>query len=231
LDLREGLTSGRGLEKEGPRLKSLNLLHLTARAAWRSWLRKNHKRETEVWLVYAKRLSGEPRVEYEDAVEEALCFGWIDSLVRRIDDRRYAQKFTPRREKSKWSASNLRRIANLRRQGRLTSAAVLPPPELLLPYEQPNGTRRPAGKPGRSGAVAPPPPARPQPTSMPALSPRLRRMLREHERAWENFSRLAPSHRRNYIAWIMSAKREETRDRRLAEAIGLLERGEKLGMK
>ncbi len=104
--------------------------HPTTRAAWRAWLAANYDRETEIWLVYNKRHTGGPRVEYDDAVEEALCFGWIDSIVRTIDADRYAQKFTPRRAKSKWSELNKRRFAKMVAEGKMTAAGLArSPPE------------------------------------------------------------------------------------------------------
>lgn len=109
----------------------MTLLHPTTRADWRSWLAAHHDRETEIWLVYNKRHTGEPRVEYDDAVEEALCFGWIDSVVRTIDENRYAQKLTPRKAKSKWFPSNRERFARMVREGKMAPAgmAKAPPPE------------------------------------------------------------------------------------------------------
>src|SRR5882672_2504259 len=95
-------------------------LHVTSRDEWRAWLKKHHASETEVWLIYSKRNSGQPRIPYDHAVEEALCFGWIDSLVKRIDDEKFAQKFTPRRDCTKWSALNKRRVRKLIREGRMT---------------------------------------------------------------------------------------------------------------
>ena len=99
-------------------------LHVTSRAAWRAWLERNHRRKTEVWLVFFKAHTGKPRVEYDDAVEEALCFGWVDSLVKRLDEERYAQKFTPRKAGSRWSPSNRTRVAKLVREGRMTPAGL-----------------------------------------------------------------------------------------------------------
>ena len=78
------------------------------RADWRSWLQANHAGTPEVWLVYFKKNTGKPSVTYRESVEEALCFGWIDGLKRRVDDERYAHRFTPRRPKSKWSPLNIR---------------------------------------------------------------------------------------------------------------------------
>jgi uncharacterized protein YdeI (YjbR/CyaY-like superfamily) len=188
----------------------MTLLHPTTRADWRSWLAANHDRETEIWLVYNKRHTGEPRVEYDDAVEEALCFGWIDSIVRTIDADRYAQKFTPRKAKSKWSASNRERFARMVREGKMTPAgmAKAPPPE-----EDPVAEMAPAKRAGD------------------AVPGYIEEALRANGAAWTNFSNLAPSYRRLYVGWVEDAKKEETRRKRLAEAVRLLEQGKKLGLK
>jgi hypothetical protein len=92
-------------------------LYVTSREEWRAWLAKHYQSETEVWLIYYKKHSGQPRISYDHAVEEALCFGWIDSIVKRIDDEKFAQKFTPRRDGAKWSALNKRRLRKLIREG------------------------------------------------------------------------------------------------------------------
>ena len=81
-------------------------LHVTNREDWRAWLKKHYKTEKEIWLVYYKKATGKPRIEYNDAVEEALCFGWIDSKIHPIDDDFYMQVFTPRKPKSAWSTLN-----------------------------------------------------------------------------------------------------------------------------
>ncbi|MEP6615849.1 MAG: YdeI/OmpD-associated family protein [Ginsengibacter sp.] len=91
----------------------LKLFYARNRKAWRQWLQKNHAKETGVWLVYYKKNSGKSRVPYDDAVEEALCFGWIDSIMHPIDEVKYKQKFTPRKLKSVWSALNKKRILKL----------------------------------------------------------------------------------------------------------------------
>jgi uncharacterized protein YdeI (YjbR/CyaY-like superfamily) len=92
------------------------LLYVTTREEWRAWLNNHHATETEIWLVYYKKHSAKPRIPYDHAVEEALCFGWIDSLVKKIDDQRYVQKFTPRRDHTKWSPLNKQRMRLLIRQ-------------------------------------------------------------------------------------------------------------------
>jgi uncharacterized protein YdeI (YjbR/CyaY-like superfamily) len=183
----------------------MNLLHVTTREDWRAWLAGHYATETEVWLVFAKQHTGKPRVSYDAAVEEALCYGWIDSIVRRLDDDHYAQKFTPRKDRTNWSAANLERLRHLMAEGKMTEAglAVLHPDPGYRPPE-------------RSGPEAP---------------PFLEEALKQNPTAWENFQRLAPSHRKNYVRWITEAKKEETRQRRLQEAIRKLEADEKLGIK
>jgi uncharacterized protein YdeI (YjbR/CyaY-like superfamily) len=183
----------------------MKLLHVTTREDWRAWLAGHHATETEVWLVYAKQHTGKPRVSYDAAVEEALCYGWIDSIVRRLDDDHYAQKFTPRKDRTNWSASNLERLRHLLAEGKMTEAglAVLHPDPSYQPAE-------------RSGPEAP---------------PFLEEALKQSPAAWESFQRLAPSHRKNYVRWITEAKKDETRQRRLQEAIRKLEADEKLGIK
>ncbi len=185
--------------------REMKTLDVRTRAKWRKWLEKHHDSATEIWLVFHKQHTGVSCVSYDDAVEEAICFGWIDSLARRLDDALYAQKFTPRKANSKWSTANRRRYRDLKKRGLLASAGL---------------DRAPTG---RSGDAP-----RPSATKLPAY---LEKALRADESAWRFFEQLAPSYRRAYIGWIDSAKREETRARRISEAISLLAAGKKLGMK
>jgi uncharacterized protein YdeI (YjbR/CyaY-like superfamily) len=182
-----------------------NTLHLKTRHAWRKWLQEHQGSVREVWLVFAKRHTGLGSLSYDDAVEEAICFGWIDSLVRGLDEDRYARKFTPRKADSRWSTANRRRYADLKSRGLLAAAGL---------------SRAPTG---RSGDA-------PRP-SVSRLPPYLEQALKANPLAREHFGLLAPSCRRAYIGWIDSAKRNATRDRRLREALDLLEKGEKLGLK
>jgi uncharacterized protein YdeI (YjbR/CyaY-like superfamily) len=94
-------------------------IYVTDRTAWRKWLTENYSKEKEVWLIYPKKASGKPRIPYNDAVEEALCFGWIDSRVKGIDENSYAQRFSPRNPKSKYSQANKERLRELVRRGML----------------------------------------------------------------------------------------------------------------
>src|SRR4051794_22783456 len=95
-----------------------------SRAAWRAWLKKHHATSRGVWLVYAKKHTGIPSLTYAEAVEEALCFGWIDSLIHPIDDSLYKQIFTPRKTKSAWSALNRKRVERLIEAGLMTAAGL-----------------------------------------------------------------------------------------------------------
>ena len=97
-------------------------IYVTDRNAWRTWLEENYDKEKEVWLIFPKKASGKPRIPYNDAVEEALCFGWIDSRVKRIDENSYAQRFTPRNPKSTYSQANIERLRELVRLGKVLPA-------------------------------------------------------------------------------------------------------------
>jgi len=185
--------------------KTLESLDVRTRQHWRRWLREHHASSRGIWLVFHKLRTGVPGLTYDDVVEEALCFGWIDSILRRLDEDRYARKFTPRKAGSRWSSANRRRYAALEARGLLAAP----------------GRRRPPT--ARSGDAP-----RPSVTELPAY---LERALRRNRRAWQHFTSLAPSYRRAFIGWIDSARREETRKRRLQEALGILAAGGRLGMK
>lgn len=186
------------------------LLYFKDRSEWRKWLEKNHEIFHEVWLIYYKKHTGKPRIPYDDAVEEALCYGWIDSTVKRIDEKKYCQKYTPRRKGSIWSDLNKKRVKKLSGLG--------------LIQESGKKKIREAKKSGMWDREYP---------SMvrPEYSPELSEALDKDPAAKENYNKLAPSKRKMYIAWIASAKKMETRIKRTSEAINLLRKGKELGMK
>jgi uncharacterized protein YdeI (YjbR/CyaY-like superfamily) len=177
----------------------METLYLKKRAEWRAWLQKNAKSSPGIWLIYYKKASGKPRVAYEDAVEEALCFGWIDGKIKRLDDDRYAQSFTPRKAGSRWSALNIKRATKLIEEGRMTAAG------------------RAAFNPERK--------VKSLPTEFPA---ELEKQFRAHTDAWENFQRFPPYYRRMTTGWVASAKKEETQSKRLRDLVEFSARNEKI---
>ncbi len=181
------------------------------RAEWRDWLGKNHGRSEGIWLVFYKKHTGKPTVKYNEAVEEALCFGWIDSIIKRIDADTYAQKFTPRRTSSKWSQTNIERAKRMMESARMTDAGMKKFGQVL------EGKIRPEKK-------------RPIIKDL-SVPPAFAKALKEHPQACDYFEGLAESRRRPFLLWITLAKKEETRARRIQEAIRLLRQGKKLGLK
>jgi len=183
---------------------AIETVEVRTRGQWRRWLEKHHDTVSQIWLVFSKRHTGVKCLSYEDAVEEALCYGWVDSIIRRLDEAQYARKFTPRTAGSRWSTANRRRYERLKLQGLLAAPGL---------------NRAPTNR-----NYAP----RRSITDLPAY---IETAFRANPSAWEHFEQLAPSYRRAYIGWIDLAKRVETKERRLREALGLLAAGEKLGMK
>jgi uncharacterized protein YdeI (YjbR/CyaY-like superfamily) len=183
--------------------KPIETLEVGSREEWRKWLEGHYDSTSEIWLVFYKRHTGVATMSYDDAVEEAICFGWIDSIVRRLDENRYARKFTPRRADSKWSTINRRRYRSLKARGLL---------------EEPGLRRAPTGRSGDAPKVS-------------ALPAYIKDRLKSVPGAWEFFQGLAPSYQRAYVAWIESAKREATKEKRLREAAASLAAGKKLGLK
>jgi uncharacterized protein YdeI (YjbR/CyaY-like superfamily) len=189
----------------------MSLLYISNRQAWRNWLIKNYDKVKEVWLVYYKQHTQKPSIPYDDSVEEALCFGWIDSIIKRIDDEKYARKFTPRTNTLKWSEENKERVRKLIKQGRMTKIGLSKIDQVMLNKKE--ETFRDKLK---------------KNLVIPQI---IKKGLMADRKAWDNFNKLAPSHKRNYIGWIISAKKEETRSKRVKEAIGLLTQNETLGLK
>lgn len=247
-------------------------LYVTNRDEWRAWLTANHQSAIEVWLIFYKKHTGRPRISYDHAVEEALCFGWIDSIVKTMDDDRFAQRFTPRRDASRWSALNKRRVQKLIREGRMTEAgltkvdsatrsgkprakssaedtdiprvvkqALMANAKAWKNFQSLTSSRRAAylrlitdakKEDTRERRIREVISRLEQNTGDPDDVPRfVKQALKANAKAWENFQNLAPSYRRHYVGWIMHAKQEETRERRLREAVGLLEQNKKLGLK
>ena len=164
------------------------------RAEWRNWLKRNHDKASEIWILAFKKHTGKQYLDYQDALEEALCYGWIDSRMRRIDDEKHMWRFAPRKPNSIWSLSNRRRVERLMEEGRMTAHG-------MATVE--------AGR--RSGkwdeAIAPSKP--------PRIPKELKDALVKDRLAWKNFQAFARSYRTTYIYWVLTAKRDETRKKRI----------------
>lgn len=181
-------------------------------ADWRAWLERNHAREKEIWLVYYKRAAGKASVTHEEALDEALCYGWIDSIVSRLDSERYMQKWTPRKADSVWSAANKARIEKLAAEGRLAA-----PGKAKVAAARRNGSWNKLSDIDQIG--------RP-----PEIPKDIRAALAENPAVREIFDRLAPSQKKLWAWWIISAKRPETRTRRIAETLKGVAAGRRPGM-
>ena len=183
---------------------NLSTLDIRTRAAWRRWLAKHHGSSPGIWLVRHKQHSGVTSMPYEDCVREALCFGWIDSLVKRVDDDRYAIKVTPRTATSKWSDINRKRWKHLK------AAGLLAPPGVSAAPTANRYAPRPA---------------------VPELPAYIANAFKANPGAWQHFQALARTYRRDFVVWIHTAKQPETRQRRIRESLQRLSAGEKLGLK
>jgi len=171
---------------------------------WRTWLVRHHRSSPGVWLVFYKDHTGVRSISYEHSVREALCFGWVDSLIKRLDNDRYARKFTPRKPTSKWSDNNRKRWAELQAAGLLTAAG-----QAAAPTDNRYGSRR----------------------AVPTLPVYIAEALKKSPKAWASFQELAPTDRRRFVTWIHMAKRPETRQNHIHQSIALLEAKQRLGLK
>lgn len=173
-------------------------------AAFRAWLEEHHGTSRELLVGFHKRGSGTPSITWPEAVDEALCFGWIDGIRRSIDGTSYTIRFTPRQRRSTWSAVNIERAKELERLGRMRPAgraafeARADDRSAIYSYEQRRNAK---------------------------LDPGQERQFRADKRAWEFFEAQAPSYRKAATWWVVSAKRDETKARRLASLIDHSARG------
>lgn len=176
---------------------------------WRKWLEKHHDKEDEIWLVFLKKHTGKRAISYSEAVEEALCFGWIDGIAKRIDEDKYAQRFTPRKNNLNWSELNKSRVKKLIENGKMTDAGLK---KVTFSLDE-------APKKEEIKRITPDVPGK------------LQEALDKNKIASDYFNSLAPSYRKMFLLWINSAKREETKLKRIDEAINLLTQNKKLGLK
>ena len=168
-----------------------------SRAEWRAWLEAHHATEAGVWLIYYKQHSSQPRVEYDEAVEEALCFGWIDSRPNTLDDERYMQLFTPRKAKSPWSKSNKERVEKLIAQGRMATAGLA-----AIEAAKRNGSWN------AYDAI-----------ENLSVAEDFSAALAANPAALKNFEAFSNSTKKQILWYIESAKRSETRARRISQIV------------
>jgi uncharacterized protein YdeI (YjbR/CyaY-like superfamily) len=176
-----------------------NSIHPESRAAWRAWLEQNHTRKEGIWLISFKKATGKPRVEYDDAVEEALCFGWIDSKGNKLDEERTMLWFAPRKPRTGWSAPNKQRVEALIADGRMAPAGL---------------AKIEAAKQDGSWSAL---------DAVEALEipPDLKQALAANPAAQQYFDAFPRSAKRAILVWIISAKKPETRANRISETVRL----------
>ena len=176
----------------------METLYFKTPAEFRAWLAKHHATATEVGVVVHRQDSGKPSMTWSDAVDVALCYGWIDSIARRLDETSRVQRFTPRKPKSNWSAVNIKKVGDLTARG------------LMKPAGLAAFARRTEA---RSGVYSY------ENRHLAALDPEREKKFRAAKAAWEFFSKQPPSYRQTAIYRVMNAKRDETRTNRLARLI------------
>ena len=175
-----------------------DVTHFESAAAFRAWLEEHHADVDELWVGFWKKATGRPSLTWEESVDEALCFGWIDGIRRRVDDEAYTIRFTPRRKGSVWSRRNMERYAELDARARVHAAG------------RAAHARRVEEKTGVYSFEQDEPLV---------LADEYVARLRENEAAWADWERRPPGYRKRVTHWIMSAKREATRERRLQKLI------------
>jgi len=192
-------------------LELMKQLQADSLEEWKSWLRKHHDTEDGVWLVFRKKGKGPVPFGYQEALDEALCMGWVDSLLKRIDEYTYMRKFTPRKATSTWSERNKARVEQLILEGRM-----MPPGMKTVRIARENGMwDRGVQKPEVDD-------------SLPAA---LLSAFQDHPLARDHYFALAERAQKQFNIWINMAKQAETVRKRLEESLRLLEKGEELGLK
>ena len=185
----------------------MKIKYFKSASEFRRWLVVNHDRVSELWVGFFKKDSGRGGLTYAEAVDEALCFGWIDGLKKRVDELSYTHRFTPRKPKSNWSRINIQHVERLKKAGRMRPAG-------LKAYA--------AREPERSGIYS----FENAPRKLAAAD---EKQFKANETAWEFFQRQPPGYRRIAIWWVISAKKPETRARRLGQLIAESGNGRRLG--
>ena len=186
-------------------IQSMEARFFSNRSEFRNWLQKHHGKADELWVGYYKTATGVPSITWPESVDEALCYGWIDGIRKSIDEKTYKIRFTPRRAESRWSAVNMKRFQELAKEGKVTPAG-------LRAFEA--GKRHSEPRPNERGHVV--------------LPASYERQLKSNRKAWQYFNAMTPTVRRLSVGWVMDAKKEETRLRRLSVLIESSENSRKV---
>jgi len=181
-------------------------LYVTNRKDWRSWLAKNYGKETVIWLIYYRKSSGKPRIPYNDAVEEALCYGWIDSTMKRVDEERFAQRFTPRRPKSGLSEMNKERIRRLIKKKKMTAAGLK---AVSHAFDESKDKKEKL-----------------------IIAPDIIKALKADKRTWENFQKFSEGYKKVRIGYVEDSRdySNEMFQKRLQNFIKKTAKNKKFGM-
>ena len=182
----------------------MNIVFFESPLDFRRWLKTEHQKTTELWIGFYKKSSGKLSITYPEALDEALCFGWIDGVRKSIDAHAYMQRFTPRKPNSQWSTVNIRHVERLTKAGRMTSTG-------LKAFEGAKSQSRKYSYEQRDQA---------------SLSTADERQFHANRKAWNFFQAQPPWYRRTSVFWVMSAKKEETRKSRISTLISDSEHGE-----
>ena len=183
----------------------LQTLSVAGVTEWRSWLSRNHLGQQGVWLLFPRKGAAGKSITYQEAVDEALAYGWIDSVIKRVNSQTYTRKFTPRRPGSIWSKTNIDRVERLKAAGRMAKPG-------LEAFAKRTGEVSLLEKFNAEGVKTP---------------KDLEDALKGNRTAWANYQKFAPSYRKRYLIWISGAKRPETRQKRVSEAVHLISRNVK----
>ena len=182
------------------RVEENKMLYVAHRKDWRAWLKQHYTSETEIWLVYYKKHTGQPRIPYNDAVEEALCFGWVDSTVKSIDEDRFAQRFSPRRAKSQYSQANKERLRALAKQGKIMKDVLATLGDMIAEEDDFE------------------------------IPPDILKVVKASKEGWKNFQGFSPAYIRIRIAFIDGARnRPQEFEKRLRYFIQMTERNKQFG--
>ncbi len=177
-----------------------NTLYFPGQEEWRDWLKDNHDKVNEAWLIHYNKTSWKNSISHDEAIDEALCFGWIDGKIRSIDEEKYMFRYSPRKPNSIWSKINREKVEQLTRAGRMTAAGLA-----RMEEAKKNGFWEKAYS--NTNRV------------IEEMPPDLEAALREDEAAWTNFQGFANSYRNGYIGWVNDAKTEPTRMKRIGVVV------------